>query len=240
MSVIRDMAKPHNPHERHIRVGRYLKDVVYAASDGIVATFAIVAAAVGGGLAPGIILIIGVADMIAEAISMAAANYLGTRSAHDFYAKEEAEEWAEVRERPDEEEREVRDILAAKGYAGKDLDDLTRLITLKKEYWVRFMMQEELQLPAPEDASPVRSSAITFFAFVVAGSIPLLPYVFFGDRATFFSAAASTGIALFGVGALRTYFSKQSWVLLGLQMLAIGGAAAAIAYVIGAALRLIV
>lgn len=233
------MEKIYNPHEQHIRVGRYLKDVVYAANDGIITTFAVVAATVGGALNPATILILGIANLFADGFSMATGNYLGTRSAHDFYAKEEAEEWEEVRERPDEEEREVRDILAAKGYDGKDLDDLTRLITLKKEYWVRFMMQEELRLPAPDDASPIQSSSITFFAFVIAGSIPLLPYVFFGDRATFFLAAASTGLALFGVGALRTYFSRQSWVLLGLQMLAVGGAAAAIAYVVGAAIRLI-
>jgi len=231
------MKKNKNPHEQHIRVGRYLKDAVYAASDGIVATFAIVAAAVGGGLAPGIILIIGVADMIAEAISMAAADYLGTRSERDFYKKEEAEEWEEVRREPEDERREVRGILAGKGYAGRDLDEMTRLITANRDYWIRFMMQEELKLPTPEDESPIRSSMVTFFSFMVAGSIPLLPYVLFGARASFFWAAASTGAALFVVGVLRGYFSKTSWILLGLEMLAVGGFASGVAYGIGAMIR---
>lgn len=234
------MEKSKNPHERHIRVGRYLKDAVYAASDGIVATFAIVAAAVGGGLAPGVILIVGVADMIAEAISMAAADYLGTRSERDFYKKEEAEEWEEVRLQPEDEKREVREILAGKGYTGPDLDEMTRLITANHAYWIRFMMQEELKLPTPEDESPLRSSVVTFLAFMVAGSIPLLPYVLFGVRASFFWAAVSTGVALFIVGVLRGYFSKTSWILLGLEMLAVGGFAAAVAYGVGAGIRLII
>ncbi len=234
------MGEKRNVHERHIRIGRYLKDAVYAASDGIVATFAIVAAAVGGGLAPGVILIVGVADMIAEAISMAAADYLGTRSERDFYKKEEAEEWVEVRRTPDDEKLEVRDILAGKGYGGDDLDEMTRLITANHDYWIRFMMQEELKLPAPEEESPLRSSMVTFLSFMVAGSIPLLPYVLFGERASFFWTAVSAGSALFVVGVLRGYFSKTSWVLLGLEMLAVGGFAGVVAYGVGAAIRVLV
>lgn len=226
--------------ERHIRFGRYLKDVVYAANDGIVTTFAVVAATVGGSLSPATILIVGIANLFADGFSMASGNYLGMRSERDLYAREEAEEKREVKQIPDEERREVREILAKRGYTGSDLEEMTRLITSREEYWIRFMMQEELKLHNPEYESPVRSGGVTFVSFVSAGTVPLLPYVFFGTEASFLLAAASTGAALFIVGALRTWFSSQSWALLGLEMLLVGGSAAAIAYGIGFALRAVI
>ncbi len=222
--------------ERHIRIGRYLKDIVYAANDGIVTTFAVVAATVGGGLRPSIILIVGIANLLADGFSMATGNYLGTRSERDFYAREEAEERKEVEKVPDQERAEVREILAAKGYTGEDLNEMVRLITSNEDYWIRFMMQEELDLQAPEQKSPFKNGTITFLSFIAAGSIPLLPYVLSGGEAEFSTAAASTAAALFAVGALRAYFSRQSWILLGLEMLTVGGSAAAIAYGIGALL----
>ncbi|MFY9463123.1 MAG: VIT1/CCC1 transporter family protein, partial [Candidatus Sungiibacteriota bacterium] len=86
-----------NHHEQHIRAGRYLKDVVYAANDGMVTTFAVVAATIGGALSPATILIVGLANLFADGFSMASGNFLGTRSEQEFYKKEEAEEWEEVR-----------------------------------------------------------------------------------------------------------------------------------------------
>src|SRR3989338_1921480 len=97
------MQKDQTPRERHIRAGRHLKDVVYAANDGIVTTFAVVAATIGGGLSPLTILIVGVANLLADGFSMASGDYLGSKSEEDFYTKEEAEERREILEKPDEE-----------------------------------------------------------------------------------------------------------------------------------------
>ena len=232
--------KTPSPHERHIRIGRYLKDAVYGANDGVITTFAVVAATVGGALNPTTILIIGIANLLADGFSMATGNYLGTRSEQDFYKKEEAEEWDEVRRSPDEERAEVRTILAAKGYAGQDLDDLLLLITSREQFWIDFMMHEELQLHAPEDESAVRSALVTFITFLVAGSIPLIPYLLFRGETSFMVVSMATGIALFVIGSLRTYFSRASWWYLGFEMLMAGGLAAGIAYGVGATIRMVI
>ena len=226
--------------ERHIRTGRYLKDIIFAANDGIITTFAVVAATVGGSLSSSVILIVGFANLFADGFSMATGNYLGTKSEKDFYKKEQDEEYREVEEIPEKEREEVREILANKGYAGMDLVQLTSLICCNKKFWVEFMMQEELKLSNPEEDSPLMNSVITFLSFVAAGVVPLVPYLIFGRNASFLSAAIFTGVALFIVGALRRFFSGQSWVVLGLEMLVVGGTAAAIAYGIGFVLQALV
>lgn len=232
--------QPQNAREQHIQTGRYLKDVIFAANDGIITTFAVVAATVGGALSPTVILIVGFANVFADGFSMATGNYLGTKSEMDFYKKEEEEEYREVKEIPEKERQEVRDILAAKGYVGVPLDQMTALISSNEKFWVDFMMREELNLNNPESYSPLVNGAVTFFSFVGAGVIPLLPYLLFGGNASFFSAAACTAVALFAVGAMRHFFSRASWLVLGIEMLAVGGTAAGIAYGIGFAIKTLV
>lgn len=226
--------------ERHMKTGRYLKDIVFAANDGIVTTFAVVAGTVGADLSPAVILIIGFSSMIADGFSMAGGNFLGTRSEKDFYLKEEKEEYREIKEIPERERQEVRDILIEKGYADEKLEQMVGLISGNEKFWVEFMMLEELKLYSPEDESATRNAAVTFVSFVIAGAIPLIPYVAFGQHASFLTASIFSGAALFVVGALRAYFSPRSAIALGLEMLAVGGVAAAIAYAIGFVLQALV
>ena len=229
-----------NIQEKHIRAGRYLKDVIYAANDGIVTTFAVVAATVGGSLSPLTILIVGIANLFADGFSMASGDYLRSKSEDEFYAKEEAVQRRRIREQPDKERAEVRDILAARGYAGADLEEMTRLATAHEDMWADFIMHEKLGMASPGGESPVESATFTFGSFVIAGSIPLLPYIVMGTGAPFSIAVAGTAGALFLIGALRSFFSQSSWIFCGCEMLVIGGSAAVLSYGIGAALAALV
>lgn len=237
MLLSKTSIKSPKDREAHIRTGRYLKDVVFAANDGIITTFAVVAATVGGSLSPSVILIVGLANMLADGFSMATGNYLGTKSAIDFYKKEEAVEREEVKRIPEDEKQEVREILERKGYRGEDLERMTALIVSREQFWIDFMMAEEIGLSSPESELPLTNSIVTFVSFVSAGIIPLLPYIIFGRTASFLVAALCTGAALFCVGASRSFFSRASWIFLGFEMLLAGGAAAGIAYGVGFAIR---
>ncbi len=223
--------------EKHVLAGRYLKDIVFAANDGIVTTFAVVAATVGGALSPAVILIIGFANLLADGFSMATGNYLGTKSEKEFYEKEAERERDEVKRIPEDERQEIREILAGRGYQGSQLEDMVSLISSNEQFWVDFMMHEELKLFVPETESALKNGIVTFVSFAAAGSIPLLPYVIFGKNASFGIAVAMMAFALFGIGALRSLFSKTSWFFSGLEMLVVGGSAAVIAYGIGFALK---
>lgn len=226
--------------ERHISLGFYLKDIIFAANDGIVTTFAVVAGVVGAALSPTIILIIGFANLIADGFSMATGNYLGTKSEREFYAKEESIEKKEVDEIPEKEREEVREILIRKGYDGDRLNQMLDLITSNKQYWIDFMMHEEIGLFAPPGESAVKRGAATFLSFVLAGSLPLLPYVIFSNESSFTLAVIFSASALFVIGALRKFFSGKSWLFSGLEMLLVGGTAAVIAYFIGFGLKFLV
>lgn len=227
--------------EQHVKLGIYLKDIVFAANDGIITTFAVVAGVVGAGLSSSIILVIGLASLLADGFSMATGNYLGTKSEKELYKKEEARELMEIQHVPDRERLEVKEILEQKGYRGEQLETMVKLISSNEKFWVDFMMHEEIGLFEPSVDSPLKHATATFVAFILAGSLPLIPYLItFGNGASFTAAAIFSGIALFGIGALRKIFSGKNLLWSGLEMLLIGGFAAVIAYFIGFLLKSVI
>ena len=157
---------------------------MYGANDGIITTFAVVAGVAGGALPHSAVLIVGVANLAADGLSMAVGNFLSIR-AHE---------------------------------SARQTDNLPE-----------------------EEAHPWKHGCATFAAFVVAGSVPLVPYVFPGWRTgeLMWSAIASL-TALFAVGAARTSVTVGRWWTAGLEMLVLGLTVGAVAYGAGRLIAAIV
>jgi VIT1/CCC1 family predicted Fe2+/Mn2+ transporter len=218
----------------------YLRDLVYGAIDGTVTTFAVVAGVAGAGLRSGIVIILGVANLLADGFSMAASNFLGTRTERQQHAAARDDERRQIALHPDGEREEVRQILARKGLTGDALDEGVTAVTSDIDRWVDVMMTDELGL-APYLPSPARAAVATFTAFVVVGLMPLLPFVVtvIAPAATgrpFGWSAVMTGAAFFAVGAVKGRLVGQRPVRGGIEVLVVGGAAALLAYGAGAVL----
>jgi VIT1/CCC1 family predicted Fe2+/Mn2+ transporter len=154
----------------------YIGDIVYGANDGIITTFAVVAAAAGAGVSSTIIIILGIANLVADGFSMGASAYLSMSS-----------------------EQEV----------ASDTSEA-------------------------HDRSPLVDGIVTFISFVVAGSLPLVPFfVPSAAENAFFVSSIATGTTFFVVGAARSLVIKKNAVIAGLEMLLVGGVASLIAYGLG-------
>lgn len=219
----------------------YLRDFIYGGIDGTVTTFAVVAGVAGAQLSATVVIILGVANLIADGFSMAVSNYLATRAERQERDLARSREEREVRELPDEETEEIRQIFALKGFAGEDLDRVVDIITSDPRLWVDTMMAEEHGYGSvTEDA--LRAAAATFAAFVIVGFVPLFAFIANGVfpsliPAPFVLSSVMTGVAFFVVGALKSRFVAQRWWLSGMETLAVGGAAAVIAYGLGSFLE---
>jgi len=88
--------------------GGYLRNVVYGFNDGLTANFGLVAGVIGASVAPHVILISGVAGMIADALSMGSSGYLAAKSEQEVYAHEIAMEKEEIRLMPEVEMEDVK------------------------------------------------------------------------------------------------------------------------------------
>lgn len=208
-----------------------LRDAVYGAIDGAVTTFAIVAGVAGAGLSPFVIVALGAANVLADGFSMAAANYSGTKAELENMRRIRSIEERHIRECPEGEKLEVREILSGKGLSGDVLQRATDAITQDRDNWIALMMEGEYGLGGI-DPHPLRSATATFLSFLAAGVVPLTPFVFGFDDAFVFSAVMTLG-TFFAIGALKAQWSLSPWWRSALETLAIGGGAAAIAYLVG-------
>jgi VIT1/CCC1 family predicted Fe2+/Mn2+ transporter len=220
------------------RLGPVIHDIVYGAHDGIVTTFAVVAGTVGADLPVGVIVILGLANLFADGLSMGAGSYLSITSERDQYRRIRNEELEEIREIPDIETEEIREFYEKKGFKGEDLERVVRVITSDKDVWADTMMHEEHGLMGEEAARPFFHAAATFIGFLVFGSIPILPYLFgFGGTHRFLIAVISTFFALLFVGITRSNVTRQRLVRGVLEILAVGGTTAVVAYGVGVILK---
>lgn len=219
----------------------YLRDFVYGAIDGVVTTFAVVAGVIGAQLSPGIIVILGAANLFADGFSMAISNFLGTKAEQHVREKMRRAEHDQITHYPAGEREEIRQIFAAKGFTGEDLDRAVTTITSDVNRWVDTMLTDELGVPL-QGPNPYRAAWSTFIAFIVIGCLPLLVFIFelaLGVKieGAFAWSSLLTGIAFFIIGAVKSRFIGHKWWTSGLETLAIGAIAAAMAYGVGVLLR---
>lgn len=196
-------------------------------------TFAVVAGAVGASLSPRVVLILGTANLFADGFSMAAGNLAGTRAARERAEKLRAMERRHVAVDPEGERTEIREIYRAKGFTERALEAITRLMTSKETVWVETMLAEEHGVGI-ESRSPWRAAFATFWAFVVAGSLPLLPFVFGVPHATGV-ATVVTGFVFLAIGSIKSRWTLRSWWSSALETFGIGMGAAIVAFAVGSA-----
>ena len=237
-SPVRRSDEPVKQHQHteagHVPTGRWVRDLVFGANDGLVAAFAVVSGVHGAAVSPRIVLLAGFAELIGGTIAMGLGAFLAVKSEREFVASERAREEREVREFPEVERAEVRGIFAAKGYQGQALDTIVEHVTADPKFWVDTMMNEELGLAAVPGGSPVRSGLMTGLAYALGAAMPVLPYALPIDvNRGFIGSAVLTLLALFGAGAFKTTMTGRPWLRSGFESAAIGALAAAATFAAG-------
>ena len=240
------LEEDHTPHAVQARLAEtpppsYLSDFIYGAIDGAVTTFAVVAGVAGADLDETVVIILGGANLVADGFSMGVSNFLGSRAQRQQRERARREEQLHIRLVPEGEREEVRQIFAAKGFEGEDLDRVVDVITSDHDLWTETMMSEELGYGSTEP-NEFRAATATLVAFLAVGFLPLLVFVYNVaapvDVADPFAwSAVLTAVAFLVVGGMKSRFVDQSWWRSALETLVVGGLAAVLAYGAGAALQ---
>lgn len=224
----------------------YLKEIVYGGNDGIVTTFAVVAGFTGAQVASGMpaipiltVLLFGLANLFADGVSMGLGNFLSIRSEKDVYKAHQAKELYEIRHHAASEKEETIAILKTKGFSDKHAKQLTEIYATNEQYWLAFMMNDELELPNPTGENPLFTGLATFTAFITFGFIPLLPYILIRDYSqAFFYSVLATFSALILLGLLRWRVTNEHILRSVSEIVAVGGISSAVAYIVGTFFKL--
>jgi len=245
-------AKAHTPEaivqaaaEQHGGAGsQYIGDMVLGGLDGIITTFAVVSGVAGADLGANVLLILGMANLLADGFSMGTGAFLSLKSEREYYEKEKSREKWEVDNFPEGEKRELFEIYRKQGYSEPDAKRLVEIKSRDPRRWVDTMMIEELGM-LPDDRTPLRAALATFSAFLLAGAIPLLVYLLglfvpIAPSAAFIVSLVMSGAALFILGSAKVVVTHRNPLRSGLEMLIVGSLAAAVAYAVGILLKGIV
>ena len=222
--------------EKHKTGGEFVKSAVYGGLDGILTIFAIASGALGSDISNTAVLILGASSLIADSISMGIGDYMGTKSECEFVKSERAHAEWEVKNNPEGEKTEMKEIYVDKGLSEADATVVVEILSKHQETWIDIKMVDELGLLNSND-SPIKNGLVSCVSFATLGLIPLLPYIVGvgvkNVEGLFPVSLLSTIIALFFLGALKTKFTGKNIVISGLETLLVGACAAGFAFLVG-------
>ncbi|MFQ5839772.1 MAG: VIT1/CCC1 transporter family protein [Candidatus Methylomirabilales bacterium] len=210
----------------------YLRNVVYGFNDGLTANFGLIMGIIGAEVAEGIVVISGIAGLIADALSMGSSGYLAAKSEQEVYAHEVAMEREEIRLMPEVEQEELALLYEMKGMTREEAVQAASRVMADPETALTEKTREELGI-VPQTVTPLREGAITGVATGFGALIPILPFFLTSGPPAVWTSIGISMLSHFGVGAARSFFTGRGIFRSGLDMFLVGLGVALVAYFVG-------
>ncbi len=210
-----------------------LRAAVLGGNDGLVSNFALTMGVAGGTSDSHIILLTGLAGLLAGSFSMAAGEYVSVRAQVDVYKRDVEIEMAEMEESPEQEKEELVQIYKSKGLTSAEAEVVAERIMADPKVALDTMVREELGFDPDNLGSPWGVAISSFVAFSVGAIIPVIPRIFMSGNSATIMSAIFGGIALLVVGGILGLLSNRNMVWGSVRMLLIGAASAAVTFTIG-------
>lgn len=220
-------------HRKLHTPGSTLRSVILGGQDGIVNILGMVLGLSAASGSVRLVIAAGLATTFAESLSMAAVAYTSTLADRDFYRSQVERERDHISRFPEIEREEIRQVYLAKGFVGKQLDEIVDAITSDDERWVEVMLKEEFGLSPVEGSGVLKTAAIVGCAAVLGSLIPLIPFFGLPINWAVWAALALTGVSLFVVGVVKARLTVGDWWKSGLLLSGIGMVTALVSYWIG-------
>jgi vacuolar iron transporter family protein len=221
------------PWHARAGVGGWLREVVYGFNDGLTANFGLVMGVVGAAVHSNVILLAGLAGLLADALSMAASGYLASKSESEVSQHHLALERAELALMPEEERQELIWQYRRKGLTQAEATTIADRLMENPDAALHELAREELGIDTAEAPNALMEGVVTGIATAVGAVIPLIPFMLLGGPAAIWTAVAVSMVAHFAVGASRAIFTGRPAIRSGFEMFVVGMGVAFITYLLG-------
>ncbi len=215
-----------------------VREVIFGAQDGLVSTLAVVstvAGATGGNQFA--VLVAGIASGLAGIFSMAAGEYIGSKSQREIFEAQIVGERVEVHERPGEAEAEMAFMLEEDGLPREAASHVARIMAEHPDVLLKTMVEKELGLAVePDEGSPLQGALFMGAAFGLGAIPPILPHLLFTGTAAIIGSVLATLAVLFTIGVVKSRWTHRSWLASGFEIVALGAVAGIAGYFFGSIL----
>ena len=211
-----------------------IREAVFGAQDGLVSTLAVVSTVAGATSDRFTILIAGIASALAGIFSMAAGEYIGSKSQREIFEAQIVDERNEVHERPGEAEAEIAYMLEEDGLPHDRAVAVARIMAEHPDALLKTMVEKELGLAVePEEGSPLQGALVMGGAFGLGAIPPILPHLFLAGGPAVPISVTATMAVLFAIGVVKSRWTHRHWLPTGLEILAVGAIAGVAGYFFG-------
>ena len=217
-----------------------VREAVFGAQDGLVSTLAVVSTVAGASDERYVVLVAGIATALGGIFSMAAGEYIGSKSQREIFDAQIVDEREEVHERPGEAEAEVAYMFEEDGLPHPQAREVARMMAEHPDVLLKTMVEKELGLTVEEGGgSPLQGALVMGAAFGLGSIPPIVPHLFAaGDLAVVLSVAATLSV-LFAIGVVKSRWTHRSWWSSGLEILVVGAIAGVAGYFFGSILPIL-
>ena len=225
----------------HARTGSWLGDAIYGVNDGLGSVFGLVSGVAGATAQTGatnIVLISGLAGMLASALSMGSGAYLAAKSEREVHDSEIARERQEMIENIDEEREELELFYQLKGFTPAEAHKIVEKLAQDPEEMLQALAQEELGITPERYPNPMVSALSAGLSTGVGAFIPIIPFFFLTGMVAIIVAAVISLAAHFAVGAAKSIVTTRSWWSSGMEMTIVGAIEGAVTFVLGSFFRI--
>ncbi len=213
-----------------------LRAAVFGANDGLVSNLSLIMGIAGAQADNNVIVLGGIAGLLAGAFSMAAGEYISMQSQREMFENQISIEREEMRVMPDVEQEELVEIYVSKGLSREDSSRIAESLMADPRKALDTKVREELGLDPTELGSSWGAAIYSFTTFSVGAAIPLVPFLITSGQTAFVASLALALVSLFAVGAAVSLVTGRSMLFSGLRQVVIGAAAAAVTYLVGKAI----
>ncbi len=222
---------PVNPHESS--ASGVLRPVVFGANDGLVSNLALVMGVAGANPAPGVIVLAGIAGLLAGAFSMGVGEYVSVQSQQELLAFQTEFQRRQLRDDPDQERRILEGIYRDRGFTDEEATHFVDRVFADPEHAVSLLLHEEVGLDARSIGSPIGAAVGSFIAFTIGALIPLIPFLLLQGSTAFATSvvASLVALALLGFGISR--LTHRPALFSSVRQVILGGVAAAVTFGVG-------
>lgn len=217
-------------HHKNVS-GGWLRAAVFGAMDGLVTNIALVSGVGGGGADRQLLILTGMAGLVAGAFSMALGEFASVDTQNDAVASEAAVERDEIRRHPNAERAELADAYERMGLTRATAEAMAGEVHANPELAVKVHIAQELGVDVDEQPSPWIAAVSSFLCFAFGGIIPLIPFLL--GSSTLAIGLLVGAVGLFVVGALTSRFTTRTWWFSGIRQLSFGALAAGATYLVG-------
>ncbi len=210
-----------------------LRPIVFGANDGLVSNLALVMGVAGAAPEPGVIVLAGIAGLLAGAFSMGVGEYISVQSQRELLAFQDDFQRRQLREAPDQERVILERIYRSRGFTAGEAAQFVDRVFADPEHAVALLLHEEVGLDARSIGSPISAAIGSFLAFTLGALVPLVPYLLLSGQAAFVTSLGASLIALALLGYGISRLTRRPALFSALRQVALGGIAAAVTYGVG-------